>query len=103
LALPVQSAGTMGALGELVTAGYVKRIGLSEVGVETIRRAAKAHTIADLHIEHSLVSRKPGREIFPALRQLGIGATLYGVYSRVLLTGRKPAGAARLSRSSTAL
>ena len=84
---------TIGALGELVTAGYVKRIGLSEVGVETIRRAAKVHAIADLQIEHSLVSRKPESQIFPTLRELGIGATLYGVYSRGLLTGRKPAGA----------
>jgi len=84
---------TMGALGELVQAGYVKRIGLSEVGAETIRRAAKAQPIADLQIEHSLVSRKPEDEIFPTLRELGIGATLYGVYSRGLLTGRKPAGA----------
>ena len=82
---------TMGALGELVTAGYVKRIGLSEVGAETIRRAARVHAIADLQIEHSLVSRRPEDEIFPALRELGIGATLYGVYSRGLLTGRKPA------------
>jgi aryl-alcohol dehydrogenase-like predicted oxidoreductase len=83
---------TIGAIAELVHAGYVKRIGLSEVGVETIRRAAKVHAIADLQIEHSLASRKPEDAIFPALRVLGIGATLYGVYSRGLLTGRRPAG-----------
>lgn len=70
----------------------MKRVGLSEVGVETVRRAAKVHAIADLQIEHSLASRKPEDDIFPALRELGIGATLYGVYSRGLLTGRKPAG-----------
>jgi aryl-alcohol dehydrogenase-like predicted oxidoreductase len=89
-AVPIED--TIGALGELITAGYVKRIGLSEVGVETIRRAAKVHAIADLQIEHSLASRKPEDEIFPALRELGIGATLYGVYSRGLLTGRRPVG-----------
>jgi aryl-alcohol dehydrogenase-like predicted oxidoreductase len=89
-AVPIED--TIGALAELVRAGYVKRVGLSEVGVETIRRAAKVHAIADLQIEHSLASRKPEDEIFPALRELGIGATLYGVYSRGLLTGRKPVG-----------
>jgi aryl-alcohol dehydrogenase-like predicted oxidoreductase len=89
-AVPIED--TIGALGELVRAGYVRRVGLSEVGVETIRRAAKVHAIADLQIEHSLVSRKPEDQIFPALRELGIGATLYGVYSRGLLTGSKPAG-----------
>jgi aryl-alcohol dehydrogenase-like predicted oxidoreductase len=90
-AVPIEE--TIGALQELVAAGYVKRIGLSEVGVDTIRRAAQVHAITDLQIEHSLVSRKPEDEIFPALRELGIGATLYGVYSRGLLTGRKPAAA----------
>jgi aryl-alcohol dehydrogenase-like predicted oxidoreductase len=89
-AVPIED--TVGAIGELVKAGYVKRIGLSEVGVDTIRRAAKVHAIADLQIEHSLVSRKPEDEIFPLLRELGIGATLYGVYSRGLLTGSQPAG-----------
>jgi len=89
-AVPIED--TVGAIGELVQAGYVKRIGLSEVGVETIRRAAKVHPITDLQIEHSLASRRPEDAIFPALRELGIGATLYGVYSRGLLTGRKPVG-----------
>jgi aryl-alcohol dehydrogenase-like predicted oxidoreductase len=89
-AVPIEE--TVGAIGELVQAGYVKRIGLSEVGVDTIRRAARVHPIADLQIEHSLASRRPEDTIFPALRELGIGATLYGVYSRGLLTGRRPAG-----------
>jgi aryl-alcohol dehydrogenase-like predicted oxidoreductase len=89
-AVPIED--TIGAIGELVSAGYVKRVGLSEVGVETIRRAAKVHAIADLQIEHSLASRKPEEQIFPVLHELGIGATLYGVYSRGLLTGRKPTG-----------
>jgi aryl-alcohol dehydrogenase-like predicted oxidoreductase len=62
-------------------------IGLSEVGPETIHRAAAVHPIADLQIEYSLVSRDPEDAIFPVLRELGIGATLYGVLSRGLLSG----------------
>lgn len=89
-AVPIEE--TIGAASELVRAGYVKRVGLSEVGEETIRRAASVHAIADLQIEHSLASRKPEDRIFPVLRELGIGATLYGVYSRGLLTGRQPTG-----------
>jgi aryl-alcohol dehydrogenase-like predicted oxidoreductase len=84
---------TLGALAELVQAGYVRRIGLSEVGVDTLRRAAKVQPIADLQIEHSLASRGPEAAIFPTLRELGISATLYGVYSRGLLTGSRPQGA----------
>jgi aryl-alcohol dehydrogenase-like predicted oxidoreductase len=60
--------------------------------VETIRRAQSVHPIVDLQIEYSLASRSPERAIFPALAELGIGATLYGVFSRGLLTGSKPAG-----------
>jgi aryl-alcohol dehydrogenase-like predicted oxidoreductase len=80
---------TVGAIADLVKAGFVRHIGLSEVGVETIRRAAKAHPIADLQIEYSIVTRGPESAIFPALTELGIGATLYGVLSRGLLTGSK--------------
>lgn len=83
---------TIGAITDLVRAGYVRHIGLSEVGVETIRRAQSVHPIVDLQIEYSLASRSPERAIFPALAELGIGATLYGVFSRGLLTGSKPAG-----------
>ena len=83
---------TVGALAELVKAGYVRHIGLSEVGVETIRRAQKVAPIADLQIEYSLASRAPEAQIFPALAELGIGATLYGIFSRGLLTGSKPNG-----------
>ncbi len=82
---------TIGAIVDLVKAGYVKHIGLSEVGADTIRRAAKVHPIVDLQIEHALVSRAPEAKIFPTLHELGISATLYGVYSRGLLTGSKPA------------
>jgi aryl-alcohol dehydrogenase-like predicted oxidoreductase len=81
---------TIGAIAELVKAGYVRAIGLSEVGAETIRRAHAVHPITDLQIEYSLVSRTPERAIFPALRELGIGVTAYGVLSRGLLAGSLP-------------
>jgi aryl-alcohol dehydrogenase-like predicted oxidoreductase len=83
---------TVGAIAELVKAGYIRAIGLSEVGVETVRRAQAVHPIADLQIEYSLISRNPEREIFPLLRQLGVGVTAYGVLSRGLLSGSLPAG-----------
>jgi aryl-alcohol dehydrogenase-like predicted oxidoreductase len=78
---------TIGAIAELVRAGYVRQIGLSEVGVDTIRRAHAVHPIVDLQIEYALVSRGPEAKIFPLLDELGIGATLYGVLSRGLLGG----------------
>jgi aryl-alcohol dehydrogenase-like predicted oxidoreductase len=83
---------TIGALAGLVKQGFVRQIGLSEVGVETIRRAQKVHPIVDLQIEYSPISRAPESEIFPVLDELGIGATLYGVMSRGLLTGSKVQG-----------
>jgi aryl-alcohol dehydrogenase-like predicted oxidoreductase len=84
---------TIGAIAELVKAGYVRHIGLSEVGAETIRRAHAVHPIVDLQIEYGLVSRGPEAAIFPTLEELGISATLYGVFSRGLLTGSRPQGA----------
>ncbi len=81
---------TIGTLAELVKAGYVRAIGLSEVGAETIRRANAVHPITDLQIEYSLISRGPETSIFPALRELGIGVTAYGVLSRGLLAGSRP-------------
>jgi aryl-alcohol dehydrogenase-like predicted oxidoreductase len=84
-AVPIED--TVGAIAELIKAGYVRSIGLSEVGVETIRRAQRVHPIVDLQIEYSIASRAPEEKIFPALHELGIGATLYGVFSRGLLTG----------------
>jgi len=78
---------TVGAIADMVTAGYVRAIGLSEVGVETIRRAHAVHPIADLQIEYSLISRGPETAILPALAELGIGVTAYGVLSRGLLSG----------------
>ena len=89
-AVPIED--TIGAIADLVKAGYVRSIGLSEVGPETIRRAAKVHPIADLQIEYSIASRDPEDAIFPVLAELGIGATLYGVLSRGLLSA-SPLGA----------
>ena len=81
---------TIGAIADLVRAGYVRAIGLSEVGPDTIRRAHAVHPISDLQIEYSLISRGPERTIFPLLAELGIGVTAYGVLSRGLLSGSKP-------------
>ena len=78
---------TIGAIAEMVQAGYVRHIGLSEVGADTIRRAAKVAPIVDLQIEYSLVSRTVEAEILPTLRELGIGMTAYGVLSRGLISG----------------
>lgn len=83
---------TVGAIAELIKKGYVRHIGLSEVGADTIRRAAAVHPIADLQIEYAIISRSPEQKIFPALRELGVGVTAYGVLSRGLLSGSKPAG-----------
>lgn len=78
---------TVGAIAEMVQAGYVRHIGLSEVGSETIRRAAKVAPIVDLQIEYSLISRGVEADILPTLRELGIGMTAYGVLSRGLISG----------------
>jgi aryl-alcohol dehydrogenase-like predicted oxidoreductase len=78
---------TVGAIAELVQGGYVRHIGLSEVGADTIRRAAAVHPISDLQIEYSLVSRGPEAEILPTCRELGIAITAYGVLSRGLISG----------------
>jgi aryl-alcohol dehydrogenase-like predicted oxidoreductase len=71
----------------MVEAGYVRHIGLSEVGAETIRRANATHPICDLQIEYSLITRTIEAEILPACRELGIGITAYGVLSRGLISG----------------
>jgi len=89
--VPIEA--TIGAIGELITAGYVRAAGLSEVGADTVRRAHAAHPIADLQIEYSLISRSPEDRIFPALAELGVGVTAYGVLSRGLLSGSIPAAA----------
>ncbi|MDB5409380.1 MAG: aldo/keto reductase [Rhodospirillales bacterium] len=78
---------TIGAIAEMVKAGYVRYIGLSEVGPETIRRAATVHPIGDLQIEYSLISRGIEDGILDTCRELGIGITAYGVLSRGLISG----------------
>ncbi|MEV6250508.1 aldo/keto reductase [Streptomyces sp. NPDC051742] len=78
---------TVGAIAELVEAGHVRHIGLSEVGADTLRRAAAVAPIADLQIEYSLISRSIEEKILPAARELGIGITAYGVLSRGLISG----------------
>lgn len=83
--VPVEE--TVGAIADLVKAGYVRHIGLSEVGADTLRRAAAVHPISDLQIEYSLISRGIEAEILPTARELGIGVTAYGVLSRGLLSG----------------
>ena len=87
-AVPIEE--TIGGIADLVKAGYVRAIGLSEVGPDTIRRAHAVHPISDLQIEYSLISRGPEATIFPLLSELGIGVTAYGVLSRGLLSGSKP-------------
>jgi aryl-alcohol dehydrogenase-like predicted oxidoreductase len=78
---------TVGAMAEMVQAGYVRYIGLSEVGADTLRRASAVHAISDLQIEYSLISRGIEASILPTARDLGIGITAYGVLSRGLISG----------------
>ncbi|MBB6249803.1 aldo/keto reductase [Nitrospirillum iridis] len=78
---------TVGAIADMVKAGYVRHIGLSEVGAETLRRAVAVHPIVDLQIEYSLISRGIERDILPTCRDLGIAITAYGVLSRGLISG----------------
>jgi aryl-alcohol dehydrogenase-like predicted oxidoreductase len=84
-AVPIED--TIGAIKEMIEAGYVRHVGLSEVDAATIRRAHAVHPIADLQIEYSLLSRAVETDILPTLRELGIGLTAYGVLGRGLLSG----------------
>lgn len=84
-AVPIED--TIGAIAEMVQAGYVRHIGLSELGAASIRKAASVHPIVDLQIEYSLFSRNLEAEVLPTCRALGIGITAYGVLSRGLLSG----------------
>ncbi len=84
---------TVGAIAEMIQAGYVRYIGLSEMGAQTIRRAHAVHPIAALQIEYSLMSRGIEADILPAVRELGISVTAYGILSRGLLSS----GTARLA------
>jgi aryl-alcohol dehydrogenase-like predicted oxidoreductase len=83
---------TVGAIAGLVREGYVRYIGLSEAGAETVRRAAAVHPITDLQIEYSLIERGIESRILPTLRELGVAVTAYGVLSRGLLSGSAPTG-----------
>jgi aryl-alcohol dehydrogenase-like predicted oxidoreductase len=78
---------TVGAIADLIKQGYVRYVGLSEVGAQTVRRAQAVHPIADLQIEYSLISRGIEKDILPTCRELGIGITAYGVLSRGLISG----------------
>jgi aryl-alcohol dehydrogenase-like predicted oxidoreductase len=78
---------TVGAIAQLVEAGYVRHVGLSEAGAETLKRAHQVHPVADLQIEYSLVSRGIEDAILPTCRDLGVGITAYGVLSRGLISG----------------
>lgn len=91
-AVPIEE--TVGAIAEMVDAGHVRHIGLSEMGSDTIRRAASVHPIVDLQIEYSLISRGIESGILSTTRELGIGITAYGVLSRGLLSNSVGAGAA---------
>ncbi|HEY4215230.1 MAG TPA: aldo/keto reductase [Steroidobacteraceae bacterium] len=85
---------TVGAIADMVKAGYVRYIGLSEVGAETLRRAAAVHPVCDLQIEYSIISRGIEASVLPACRRLGIGVTAYGVLSRGLISGHWQKGPA---------
>ena len=84
-AVPIEE--TVGAIGELIDAGYVRHVGLSEAGAETIRRAHAVRPVCDVQLEYSLMSRSIEREVLPACRELGVAVTAYGVLSRGLLSG----------------
>jgi len=83
-AVPIED--TIGAIADMIKAGYVRYIGLSEVGSDTIRPAHAVHPIADLQIEYSLISRGIEADILPTCRELGIGVTAYGVLARGLIS-----------------
>jgi pyridoxine 4-dehydrogenase len=84
-AVPIED--TVGAIADLVKAGYVRHVGLSEVGADTLQRAAAVHPISDLQIEYSVISRGIEDAILPTARRLGIGISAYGVLSRGLISG----------------
>ncbi|MGC1522147.1 MAG: aldo/keto reductase [Steroidobacteraceae bacterium] len=84
-AVPIED--TVGTIADLIKAGYVRHVGLSEVGAATLRRARAVHPICDLQIEYSLASRGIEAEILPVCRELGIGITAYGILSRGLISG----------------
>jgi aryl-alcohol dehydrogenase-like predicted oxidoreductase len=84
-AMPIED--TVGAIKEMIDAGFVRHLGVSEVGADTIRRAHAVHPVSDLQIEYSLISRGIEAEILDTCRELGVGLTAYGVLSRGLISG----------------
>ena len=84
---------TVGAMAELVTAGKVRYLGLSEAGPQTIRRAHAVHPISALQTEYSIWARQPEAEVLPAVRELGIGFVAYSPLGRGFLTGAVDVGA----------
>ncbi|MFF7282620.1 aldo/keto reductase [Streptomyces griseorubiginosus] len=78
---------TVGAIAELIEQGHVRHVGLSEVGADTIRRAAATAPVSDLQIEYALISRGIEEEVLPTTRELGISITAYGALSRGLISG----------------
>ena len=99
--VPIEES--MGALADLVKSGYIRHIGLSEIGAETLRRAAAVHPVCDLQIEYSLISRGIEDSILPTARELGVGITAYSVLARGLISGhwRKEASNANDHRTKT--
>ncbi len=81
---------TIGAVAEMVKQGFVRQAGLSEVGVETARRAQAVTPISDVQLEYGLSTRGMEAKVLPGLRELGIGVTAYGVVGRGLLSGSLP-------------
>ncbi|GAC1356457.1 MAG: aldo/keto reductase [Acidobacteriaceae bacterium] len=82
---------TVGAVAEMVKQGYARHVALSEIGVETARRAQTVTPICDVQLEYGLATRGMEAKVLPGLRELGIGVTAYGVLSRGLLSGSRPA------------
>ncbi|MFB4297293.1 aldo/keto reductase [Actinomadura sp. NTSP31] len=98
-AVPIED--TVGAIKEMIEAGYVRHLGLSEVDAATIRRAHAVHPVSDLQIEYSPISRAVEADVLPTLRELGIGLTAYGVLGRGLLSGHWTAPGPGDSRASS--
>jgi aryl-alcohol dehydrogenase-like predicted oxidoreductase len=83
---------TVGAVAECIAAGWVRHLGLSEVGADTVRRAHAVHPVADVQLEYSLMSRSLETKVLPTTRELGIATTAYGALSRGLLSGHWSSG-----------
>jgi aryl-alcohol dehydrogenase-like predicted oxidoreductase len=81
---------TADGIAKLIEAGYVRYLGLSEMSADTVRKAHAVHPVSDLQIEYAVITRNAEEKIFPALKELGIGVTAYGVLSRGLLSGSTP-------------